>query len=266
MSDVAEIVARELDKRGWTLASANQAFLHKVRGELEPSHASPEEAPAEAVRRATIRCYARLLFEQCGEDGTSQQQTAFRELRKNLFPRAMFWLHDRIQADDAAQKALTKIYRKRLTCREPGNFIKWCHRVLFRLILDEYRERYIECLTERGVEYAAREVGFYDPGDTVNEESNPEDNAVADPQQDTLHAAMTQPMRAALIAALQDCLGDDRQAEVIGQLFINDKTFAQVAEQLHTTPVNVQVIRHRALKKLRDCAEMQRLVEDWDYQ
>lgn len=245
--------------------SAPHEIGQQVRRELELHHADVESVSAEQVQRATVRYYARVLFEQTGANGTQEQQQAFREIRAYLLPRALFKLHDRIQADDAAQQALVKIYQYRATCRDAGSFLRWCDQILQRLIMDDRREQGQERRTEQGVEYRARAIGFYAPGDTVNEDSNPEEDAVADPQQDTPVAAMTEPMRAALIATLQDCLEDDRQAEVIGQLFMYDKTFFQVAELLQTSPVNVQVIRHRALKKLRDCKEMQQLVEDWDY-
>lgn len=261
--DWQRFIAEELEKRGWTLTSAHHAFAESVRQELFSHGLEPETATTEAIRRATVRCYARHLFDTCGEDGTPQQRRAFQELWAYLYPRAMFRLHAKSQAEDATQQTLVKIFQKRTTCHEPGSFLRWCEQILVRLIMDEHREQYEERITEQGIDYVAREIGFQDTEDGVTEDSRPRQDAVADPAQDTPQPAMTEPMRDALIVALRDCLENERQVTVIGELFINDKTFLEVATQLQTTPLNVQVMRTRALKKLRDCPDMQQLVEDW---
>lgn len=263
MLNVPEVIAQELEKRSWTLESAHHEFVEKVRQEVLSRHVEIEAATPEMVKRATVRCYARVLFDTCGEDGTLPQRQAFKELWAYLYPRALFRLHTASHAEDATQHALIKIFEKRTTCRDAGSFLRWCEQILVRLIIDEHRAQYDERMTERGIDYAAREIAFHDTEDGVTEDSHPREDAVADPTQDTPHAAMSEPMHTAFMAALRDCLGNARQATVIDELFMNDKTFLEVAEQLQTTPLNVQVMRTRALKKLRDCPDMQQLVEDW---
>ena len=58
-------------------------------------------------------------------------------------------------------------------------------------------------------------------------------------------------------------LRNERQVAIIVELFLNDSSFVPLAEQLETTPLNIQVMKSRSLQKLRDCPEMQELFEDW---
>lgn len=258
------VVSRELQTRGWTLTVSPDAFLSKVIAELQARCNAPGDLTPAAIQRATVRCYARVMFDASGWDGTPQQQHAFLELWEYLYPRALYRLHDSSAAQDATQQALVKIFQKRITCRDPGSFLRWGEQILFHEISERFRSLYQRRLTERGYEYVAREIGIDDLGAGVNDESKESDPVLADPEQNTPEAAFTEPMHNALLAAVRACLENERQVQVLVELFMSDKTFLEVAEQLQTTPLNVQVMRSRALKKLRDCAEMQRLVEDWD--
>ncbi len=258
-----DIVARELQRRGWTLVSPEELLLRVVE-ELRARFDDSVNIPTAAIQRATVRCYARVLFEACGEDASQEQNRAFEELWDYLYPRAVYRLHDANAAQDATQQTLVKIFQKRATCRDAGNFLRWGEQILVREIIERFREQYERRLTERGIEYVPHEIGFEDLGENVNGESNRTEETLTDPKQDTPAAALTEPMRDALVAALHACLQNERQVRVIVGLFIEDKSFLEVAEQLQTSPLNVQVIRTRALKKLRECAEMQRLIEDWD--
>lgn len=252
------IVADELHTRGWTLAATDSAFLERVRTELRASQDSPVE-----VRRAAVRCYSVILYEACGRDGTPAQRRAFQELWAYLYPRALFRIHDSTAAQDAAQQTLFKIYSRRTTCREPASFLRWCDQILLREIFDRFREQYEPRLTEQGTDYVPRAVGLEDPGAEMKGEDNSTADSVPDPNQDTLRTALEGPMRAALLETLRDCLENDRHVRVIVELFILDQSFAEAARHLHTSPLNVQVMKSRALRKLRDCRGMQQLVEDW---
>lgn len=256
------IAAKEIETRGWTLVSYEH-LLPDVIAELRARFSDLASVPPAAIQRATVRCYTRVLFDACGKDGTAEQRRAFEELWDYLLPRALYRLHDVSAAQDVTQQALAKIFRKRTTCREPGSFLRWAEQVLIREILERFRAQYERRLTERGIEYVAREMSLEDLGAAVNEETEQTGEFLADPNQDTSEQAFTAPMRDALVAALRTCLQNERQVQTLIELFINDKSFSEAAELLQTTPLNVQVIRSRAIKRLRDCPEMQRLVEDW---
>lgn len=110
---------------------------------------------------------------------------AFEEWWDYLYPRALYRLHDANKAQDATQQALVKIFRKRTTCREPGNFLRWGEQVLVHEIFERFRKEYERRLTERGIEYAAHEMRLDDLGTAANEESNQSEEFLADPKQDT---------------------------------------------------------------------------------
>ncbi len=259
----SEIVARELLARGWMIVTAEE-LTPRVIAELRARFNDSPVVPIAALQRATVRRYSRVLFDACGNDGAPEQRRAFEELWDYLYPRALYRLHDANKAQDATQQTLVKIFRKRTTCREPGSFLRWCEQVLLREIFERFREQYARHLTERGLEYVARETSLEELGAKVDVESNQSEEFLADAKQDTSEQAFTEPMRDALVAALRACLQNERQVLLLIELFIHDKSFLEVAEQLQTTPLNVQVMRTRTLKKLRACGEMQRLFQDWE--
>lgn len=264
MLKCSETVLNELQTRGWTLADSPDVFLAQVVAELQIRFSVPDDLPPNLIQRGTVRCYARVMFETCGLDGAARQKRAFQELWEYLYPRAVYRLHETGAAQDVTQQTLVKIYQKRITCRDPGSFLRWGEQILFHEISERFRQLYERRLTARGIEYVAHELAIEDLGADVSEDSSQADQVLVDPRQNTPEAAFTEPMRSALLAAVRACLQNERQVRVVVELFLSDKSFLEVAEQLQTTPLNVQVMRSRALKKLRDCAEMQRLVADWD--
>lgn len=259
-----EIISRTLTARGWTLVSAGTDFVERVIAELLTRYNALDSIPSEAIARATVRCYTRVLYEACGADGTVSQQRAFQELWDYLYPHAVYRLHDSNAAQDATQQTLVKIFKKRATCLDAGSFLRWCDQILVNAIRERFREQYERRLTERGIEYVEKEIGLDElTEDEMSGEPKQAEEFVRDPKQDTPDSALHAPMRDALTTALRTCLDNERQVTLIVELFLNDKSFVQVAEQLQTTPLNVQVMKSRALKKLRNCSEMQNLFGDW---
>lgn len=257
------LVLQELQTRNWTLVTPDDAFFERVRNEIHAAANDPAAAPVQEVRRATVRCCARLLYDACGEDGTSRQRRAFEELWAYPYPRALMRVHNSGAAQDVAQQALVKIFAKRTTCRDAGSFLRWCEQILLREISDRFRELYERRLSAHGEEYIRREIGLEEMSETENSGSASANQALSASAHDTAHAALQDPMRAALLDALRDCLGNERHVLVIVDLFMRDASFVEAADHLGTTPLNIQVIKARALKKLRDCPDMQRIVEDW---
>lgn len=69
-------------------------------------------------------------------------------------------------------------------------------------------------------------------------------------------------MRAKIEAAVEHCLRSEQQRAVIIGLFLDEGSFKEVADALHTTPQNVSVLKSRALKRLRECEEILWVLED----
>lgn len=258
-----EGVANELHRRGWTLISGEE-MAQRVAQELQSRYAQLEDIPSEEIKRATVRCYCRALYEACGATGTPAQHRAFEELWDYLYPRAIFRLHDASKAQDATQQTLVKIFEKRTTCRNAGSFLRWSELILIREIAEMFRKRSKGRSTEQGIQYEDREIGLEElAGDAMNEETHSSEEFVHDGMQDTLREALTGPMRDALLATLRACLKNERSYAVIVLLFLFDSSFLEVAEQLKLSPQIVQVTKSRALKKLRACGAMEQLFEDW---
>lgn len=258
-----EIVSNVLQKRGWLLL-ATEELLARVVPELESQFADGDSVPVAAVERAAVRCYTRALHDACGDDSSKAQARAYRELWAYLCPRALYRLHDTAAAQDACQQTLVKIHARRATCRDASSFLRWCDQILVNEIKDHFRAQYTNTLTARGVEYVEREIRWTEwTGTDVDGESELSDETISDPAQNTQEAALQGPMRDALVAALRACLDNERHVYLMVELFINNESVLRVAQALQTTPLNVQVIKSRALKKLRECDEMQQLFAAW---
>ncbi|MBI4674683.1 MAG: sigma-70 family RNA polymerase sigma factor [Chloroflexi bacterium] len=259
----AEVDA-ELSKRGWMLVAADAEFLQSVVQELRTRYNDFAAVPTDAIARATVRCYARVLYDTCGQNGSERQARAFEELWDYLFPIAVYRLHDGQAAQDATQQTLLKIFEKRATVRDPGNFLRWCDQILLNDIYERFRAQYERRLTERGDDYVAKEIGLAELAeDEMSGESKQAEKILSDAAQDTFAAALQAPMQDALVAALRACLENERHVTLLVELFLNDKSIGEVAAQLQITPLNVQVIKSRVLQKLRACSEMQELFKDW---
>lgn len=259
-----QVVALELGNRGWALVRAEDDFLAEVVGELGARYSHTAAVTDPDIARATVRCYTRVLFDACGRDGTAEQRRAFDELWDYMYSHAVYRLHEQTAAQDALQETLGKVFEKRATCKDAGCFLGWCDQILRNVIAGRFRSEYQRVLTARGVEFERREISQaeWDGGNVTGQEDQTGDS-VPDTMQDTLKDALGGPMRDALLTALRDCLENERQVTVVLELFINDKNFLEVAELLRTSPLNAQVIKSRALQKLRDCPEMIQLYEDW---
>jgi DNA-directed RNA polymerase specialized sigma24 family protein len=70
-------------------------------------------------------------------------------------------------------------------------------------------------------------------------------------------------LHAQLIAAIRACLKSEDQQTVVMGCFLNDRGFKDLAEELHTTPGNIQVMKSRALARLRHCEVFIQLYEEW---
>lgn len=259
------VVARELKNRNWTLVSADDAFLMRVVEEIQPGHGELAAVTDATIVWGTVRSYTQVLYDACGHDGTASQRRAFDELWNYLYPHAVYQVHDAAAAEDALQETLLKILQKSTSCTDRASFLGWCDQVLRNVMIGRFRTDYNARVTERGgVAYEPKAISLLElRGEDAEGGPNRAEDFVVDLNQDILADALRGPMRDALLAALRDCLQNERQVAVIVELFLNDSSFVPLAQQLETTPLNIQVMKSRSLQKLRDCPEMQQLFEDW---
>lgn len=65
------------------------------------------------------------------------------------------------------------------------------------------------------------------------------------------------------LETLRRCLKKEIRVRVLVELYFNDKSFVELAQELALSAVNIQVIKSRALQSLRECVEMKQLYATW---
>ncbi len=253
-----QVAARVMGERGWNLVDPAGDFLQSIVDALRARYSEPETAPEAAIERAVVRQYCAVLHAACQAQDRARQQRAFDEVRNYLYPHAVYRLHNAETAHDAVQQALAKVWQKLGSCKDPGSFLGWADQVLLNVIRDLYREYYETRLTDRGAEYVPREIGL----EQVSKQEE-RDVLTLDASQNPVALALGAPMRDALIATLRECLENERHVVIIVELFLNDKSFAEVGAALRASPLNVQVMKSRALARLRECPELRQLYREW---
>jgi len=256
-------VTRELEKRDWRLVADAADFLARVIEELQTRYANADAVPAAQLARATVRCYTRVLYHACDASNAHVKRRAFEEVWNHLYPRALYRLHDAGAAQDATQQTLETILQKRAQCRDAATFLGWCDQILANQINETFNAQFLKRVTERGAEYIAKEIELAELAGGEANAATRTDEFLFDERQNTFVAAAHAPMRAALLATLRECLDNPRHITVLLELFFNDATFLQLAAQLQTSVMNVQVMKSRALQTLRDCLAMRQLYADW---
>lgn len=262
--DRRDPVLQVLDRRGWELVTNPEPFIESVYAEAQARRNNlPAQMMTRLIERATIHHYCFVLYAACAEPGSPRQRRAFEELTRHLYRIALFKTHDIHIAEDCAQQALFKIWRHLAQCREPGSFINWCNLIVLNTIREHFRAEMKKTQADE------RETWFplaINPSDASPDDVAPsqdwEDSADADASS-KFENVLRSDMRQQLVDAIRASLKNETHVQVIVELFLNDKSFSQVAEQLRTTPGNIQVIKSRALARLRDCAEMVRLYTEW---
>jgi RNA polymerase sigma factor (sigma-70 family) len=180
----------------------------------------------------------RRLFEDCLNDGSVAQVTAFETLWRYLYRIAYSMLHTRADGEalaaDCAQLALVKIHRNLSQCRTPEAFRGWSAQILRRVVIDELRRPEIARRAE------------------LNEN-------VGGPAQsdDMLGSIDADDLRTLLLTVIQrGPLSERSQRVVLGRYFDEqpDEALAQAESQLSgqiVLPSHIQVTRAKNLAKLR---------------
>ncbi len=264
LEDRRAAVMRMLARRGWALVTDPEPFIQAVYADAQTRHNNlPSQTATRVIERATIHQYCFVLYAACAETGSPRQRRAFDELARHLYRTALFKTHDIQIAEDCAQQALFRIWRHLEQCRAPGSFLNWCNLILLNTIREHFRAQL------KHARVGERELWLIiaiNPSDASPDDGAPSqdwadcaDDSTSAEFEDVLHADLRQQ----LVDAIRAELKNETHAQVIVELFLNDKSFSQVAEQLRTTPGNIQVIKSRALARLRGSEEMIRLCAEW---
>lgn len=266
-------VRQVLARRGWALVQDDTAFVEEVLAEvqrrLQNSRASASRPLEKIIEDATVNRYCYLWHAACGVDGTLRQRQAFKELHHYLYPVALYRAkHDQHIAEESTQEALIKVWQHLDQVRDPGSFARWAGVIVSNEVKQKLRERTQEVEVEEGTEVRwqiweisetdmhlrgeARSSGIQTRGIGDRPDLSPVDQG----------PKMTDELRARIETAIGHCLRSEQQQAVIIGLFLDHKSFKEVADALDTTPQNVSVLKSRALKRLRECEEFLEALED----
>lgn len=255
-------IEQALNAHARHISSAREEFFAAVLDDLE-TRTDGVEVSDGVVERTVMRHYCAQLWRACGSDDSAEQKEALTEVWNYLRPRALYRVGDASLADELAQQALERVWEKRAACRDPGAFLGWADQVLLNLIRDHYRKHSRPRSTRDGILYERREV----EADAAEADENAgwdtiertDDGVFPDP----FESAAQFSMRREVLAALRDCLRNERYVKVITERYLNSKNLAQVGAAVGVTPLNTQVMTSRAMAKLRDCPEMKRVYFQW---
>jgi RNA polymerase sigma factor (sigma-70 family) len=258
-------IDRVLSRRGWMLVTNREQFAQAVCAELEARFGGARNLlTATAIERATIHQYCFILYDACAGANRSIQRGAFEELWNHLYRVGIFKTHDKERAKDSAQQALINIWRHLDQCRDKGSFLNWCNLIVLNIIRGQFRKEMKHTATGAGEKWVREEIPLAEVADLgeVLEQGEPGDSDSTGETR-AFRIAVRGELHTQLVAAIRACLKSEAQQTVIIESFLNDRGFKEVAEELHTTPGNAQVMKSRALGKLRHCEVFIRLYEEW---
>lgn len=259
------IVTQELAKYDWRLAEPRAEFTAAVENELRARTPDLSTVEPTQIARMVKRCYSRLLHTACAISGTSAYARAYAELQTYLFSNARHLLPEQPEvAQQITQQALVKILEQYAECRDPNTFLGWCKQIVVNLYKEWMRKRSRAIQTPEGKQYIKREISLEE---ILEEDENAEPHVTAAmllaTKENVMQQALREPMLEKLLQTLRRCLEKERRVRVLVELYLHDKSFAQVARELALSAVNVQVIKSRALQLLRNCLELKQLYADW---
>ncbi|HID62872.1 MAG TPA: sigma-70 family RNA polymerase sigma factor [Anaerolineae bacterium] len=261
-------VRRILAQRGWELVEDEAAFIEEVLAEVQFRIQNSRRPLEKIIEDATVNRYCHLWHAACGADGTFRQRRAFTELHRYLYPIALYCAkHDRHIAEECAQEALINVWQHLAQVRDPGSFASWARTIVSRQVKAKFKEqaqKVVEAdsgkVTWQFKEITEADLRARRGADGVGTETwgigdRPDLSVSQEPR-------MTDEMRIRVEMAIRRCLRSKRQQAVIIGLFLDQKSFKEVADALDTTPQNVSVLKTRALKRLRECQGFLEVLEN----
>ena len=171
-------------------------------------------------------------------------------------------------AQDCAQEALVAVWRQRMQVRYPAAFLGFCAKVLNGVIVDALRREGGTHASADPADLVGRRwkrvpAGLRVPLDdlpggqdgTPGEERLPDTETPAVEQQVVTRLLSADVIHRVMAAMARNDLSDDSRAVIAGG-FLLEKNDGELAAELGTTRNNVQVIRHRDLRTLRQDAAL----------
>ncbi len=229
------VVRGLIEKYEWALLPADR-LVELVLGSIRA-----EVSPAKLEKLATYH-YTIALYEACRQaEDPAQRERGYQELFRFLFRAAYNRWPD--LAEVVAQGALALVYQQIDRCHSPATFLAFALHKLRQAFKDELRARGKELSLD---DLPVEEISRLDP------EEDQKSSQSALEQQERLQI---------LVEAIKE-LPDERQQKVILLKFFNGLSDEAIATRLQITPGHVRVLRHRALKRLRENKRLRKYFED----
>ncbi len=239
-----------LQQNDWALAHADEPFFIEVVarrvGELFPDKVNaPAEIPDNAISRAAKNAYCVRLYEAYRQSGSEEQSRAVAEAKIFVFRRLLRMTDgDEQLADECAHEAASQAWLKWDQVREPGCFLGFVLRIGVREVLARRRK------DKRLADMPEGDEDLQNPEFTMSK-ANAE------------HPAEVGDMRRRVREAILRCLLREEEARIIIEIFLDGRSYKELATAWGKPAAYLQVHKFRAMEKLMKCKEFLGLRRDW---
>jgi DNA-directed RNA polymerase specialized sigma24 family protein len=223
-----------MQRYGWELVT-REALLSAV----EREYIARPERGAGAARAALLWSYSAILYRACsGAEGGRRQEQGYSELYRFL-ARAAARRYTRVAAE-ATQHAVERVYLSFERCRQPETFLAF--------VLQKLRDAARAEL--RLVAQSAEQLPV-DAADTAEVSQSARRGDLADPADSFVHTDLRQRMARAAAGFVEQHPRAAQQFAALWLKYIDGLDDKTIALRLGRTPAAVQVLRSRALRRLR---------------
>ncbi len=247
------IIEAFLAKRNWTLVEDLIEFTERVDADIRTRGLDPL-ADSKTVERAVTRRYCVVLYEAACAYASQRQRLAFKELWEHLYRVTLWKLREPDPAQEVCQRAYIKTWEHLNDCRDPQSFLGYARMILVNEINEHFRRQGREMRRTIPLEKTASDT----QRDGETELPSGLDQRTAEPEWKQVDRDESEKE---LLVVLQECLSLPQQRVVI-EYFFNNAGFREIAEKMEISIVNVHVLKHRALKTLRECEAFLRFLEE----
>jgi RNA polymerase sigma factor (sigma-70 family) len=235
-----QISERLLEKRGWQLVEAKDAFIAEVLQKAQAWRISSRLPLDQVVERAAINSYCEVWYEACKPTDADRQRRALIELHDYIYKIALHLTEgDKFRAEEITQDALLAVYESLAEVRNPGSFMGYVRQVTRHRMLQLKRQE-------------AKQMTDDFEDEEIKETASLTSEAQAPSPDDQPQSEQRQKLE----ALITHCLRSVLQQQVIMGVFLDNLSMKDLADQLGKTLGHIRKLKHEALEKLKKCGEL----------
>jgi DNA-directed RNA polymerase specialized sigma24 family protein len=240
-----------LKSNSWTLVQAGDpVFVDEVLRRVEALYPNGQDKTAsisdESIRRAGKNVYCIRLYEAFKRDGSDRQIVAMTEVKHFVYRNLLLLTAgDERLSDECAQDAVHQAWLTWESIRVPEAFLGFVLRIGIHAKFAHDRK-------------VKKQVDFID-------ETEGEQPAVMplNPPETTEEIAEAGDLFGRVRKAIEHCLPKKAEADLVKEIFLNEKSFKELAKLMDVRTTQLHLLKFRALKKLRECQEFVDLWRSW---